>query len=744
MATKPRTGTSVQEAIRLFGKKDLRGAVAKLRAAGATVRLGAKDRADLEKLGRSVRRMLGRDDATLDRRSLLALERALQDLGVLGASPRGVRPTPASRTKQARPRNRSTARKAKARVGAKGAKKKVAKKKWRLVRVRGRKAGGRGGVTWKRVLVRAKKKVAKKKWRLVRVRDRKARGRGGHVTWKRVLVRAKKARAPSRPTGARTVSRARRPGDRRRASRRSTPTPTRRIAQADRIRRTPHMDIAPEALRPGTTFEVSIYVDQKAARAGEQAGDVVVEAGAEVDIMLIASAHFTINGSPLTTMRITEATRSDAQSKFCVTVLPKDKLPLDLPPSLKALFIFNHRPCGMVKRYVQIEEVAAGPSPAQPGRVELEEGGTPADLTVTVLTEDINDGRQFTCMVTCPWHEKYKVGTKEPWNLPQAAEEIVYSYMEGFTADGLSPSMRLDALVGAGRELYDASPKIFKQALWDLIDAEPASGCKLKKIAIVTQEPFIPWELMIPYRKKNGLDDAKRALGVEFSVGRWPTPDAISARQKIPLVDSFVIAPIYTTPLSFAADEAKLVADSFAGELIVPADYDGIRQQLAREGRTLVHFVCHGQDEETQNEAIARSGRTRNRAQIIRLEKGQNLVSTRLEGMRDVRKIFEQTKPFVFLNACEIGRTTPALVGVGGFAKVFIGLGARAVIAPIWSVKDSIAHEIADTFYKRVKAEPNTPFAEILRDLRGKAYEAAAEDTYAAYCFYGDPAASRA
>ena len=107
--------------------------------------------------------------------------------------------------------------------------------------------------------------------------------------------------------------------------------------------------------------------------------------------------------------------------------------------------------------------------------------------------------------------------------------------------------------------------------------------------------------------------------------------------------------------------------------------------------------------------------------------------------------MFEKTHPLVFLNACEIGRTTPALVGIGGFAKAFLELGASAVIAPLWSVKDGIAHEIADTFYNRVKAEPKTPFADILRDLRGKAYDAAkAEDTYAAYCFYGDPAAARA
>jgi CHAT domain-containing protein len=217
------------------------------------------------------------------------------------------------------------------------------------------------------------------------------------------------------------------------------------------------------------------------------------------------------------------------------------------------------------------------------------------------------------------------------------------------------------------------------------------------------------------------------------------------------LVDSFVISPVYAPPLSFAQDEAKLVKDSFAGEIITPANFDNIEKNLGSQGKSLVHFCCHGEDQETLIAAIGSRNedehdkRTRSRVQIIRLENGQTLNSTQILGMAGVDTIFEQKHPLVFLNACEVGRGIPALLGVGGFAKSFLDLRASAVIAPLWSVKDTIAHEIAETFYKRVKAEPNTPFAEILRDLRRKAYAPGeAQDTYAAYCFYGDPGASRA
>jgi hypothetical protein len=85
-------------------------------------------------------------------------------------------------------------------------------------------------------------------------------------------------------------------------------------------------------------------------------------------------------------------------------------------------------------------------------------------------------------------------------------------------------------------------------------------------------------------------------------------------------------------------------------------------------------------------------------------------------------------------------RPPVGLLGVaGGFAKGFTDLGARAVIAPLWDVKDTIAYQIAEEFYRKVRANPRTPFGEILSRIRAKAYDSGAEDTYAAYCFYGDP-----
>lgn len=55
----------------------------------------------------------------------------------------------------------------------------------------------------------------------------------------------------------------------------------------------------------------------------------------------------------------------------------------------------------------------------------------------------------------------------------------------------------------------------------------------------------------------------------------------------------------------------------------------------------------------------------------------------------------------------EVARSSPALVGPGGFVSSFIQLGAAAVVAPLWSVEDDVAHEIAVEFYNRREVQTN-------------------------------------
>jgi hypothetical protein len=182
--------------------------------------------------------------------------------------------------------------------------------------------------------------------------------------------------------------------------------------------------------------------------------------------------------------------------------------------------------------------------------------------------------------------------------------------------------------------------------------------------------------------------------------------------------------------LKLAGTEARYVISHFAGDLIDPGNFTEIERYFGRGGVSLVHFVCHG------DAPVGKS-------QAIMLQGGGSLASHQLAGMHALAKAIEATEPFVFLNACEAGRGDPVMIGPGGFATAFIGLGARCVIAPLWSIEDSIAHDFATAFYDAVLAHPETPFSEVVRTLRARAYATGGADTWAAYCLYSDPLARR-
>ena len=157
--------------------------------------------------------------------------------------------------------------------------------------------------------------------------------------------------------------------------------------------------------------------------------------------------------------------------------------------------------------------------------------------------------------------------------------------------------------------------------------------------------------------------------------------------------------------------------------LVVPASFDGVDNKLCGPKRTVLHFICHGKTATVQT---------------LQLEDSDTLSCVHVLAMKGFQNAFA-LGPLAFLNACEIGGQVLTLHGVGGFANSFIELGAAAVIAPLWAVKDAVAVEVTKLFYPDILGGKS--FAAALQDIRKLAYTPAAEDSYAAYCFYGDPLA---
>lgn len=540
------------------------------------------------------------------------------------------------------------------------------------------------------------------------------------------------------------------------------------------LRRTPHMDLDRAApARPGDEIRVTVYADTRAERTGEESREIEIQlpddrTTVEVEALLVASPHFEVVGSNRGRIEIRLGWDESTEARFVVRVRPEDELLALLDDdraraglgTLTVAFRHEGRPSGRVRRTIRIDEEgsdqrepeamgeAEGPGDAEPPpRIAVEPGARPPDLLVEIHAEQ-NTDQHFVCRIETSLVAVDPEERERRWVLKRRTEELVAAMMKNFTREGVDARGRLAFLRGAGVSLFDAAPENFRSVFWRILD----SGSPLESIAVVTEEAAIPWELMIPNRTlPDGTFQQTEPLGIEYALGRWVARDGCAAPQRIPLGDSLIVAPEYPPKdrLAHARDEVSFVKELMGriergAEEVRPAGLGEIDDTLLESSANLLHFVCHGAEREPVPRVALPDGRPVPvpSGQVIQLEHGQELDSLQIKGLRGFIRAFQDSRALVFMNACEVGRTRPALVGVGGFAKQFTDLGASAVIAPIWSVKDGIAHEVARQFYDEAVRHPEEPLARIVADVRARTYrEPDAEDSFAAYCFYGDPLA---
>ncbi len=348
------------------------------------------------------------------------------------------------------------------------------------------------------------------------------------------------------------------------------------------------------------------------------------------------------------------------------------------------------------------------------------------------------DDRDFDCFVSTPHLADYMESVRDPagWHLPRTAPEIVNGHIAGIRDPGVDATSRAAALRSAGLELFETSPGLFRKVFWRMMDEKKP----LETILIVSEETNYPWELMIANDEERGERDFP--LGVECAVGRWVTARRESPNQSISLEDAYLIAPSYNADraLKFAPEEIKSLEACFRASggvvrPIKPASVVDIDATLKAQAATLLHFICHGKagakDDPDNPDPTD---------QILVLDNEKPLSAKTVRGLKGVVKAFREAHPLVFLNACEVGQQFPALKGTGGFAQAFIRIGASGIIAALWPVDDQIASVISKRFYKLLQDNKRVSCAEFLREVRKQAYQDAdAVDTYAAYCFYGDP-----
>jgi CHAT domain len=502
-------------------------------------------------------------------------------------------------------------------------------------------------------------------------------------------------------------------------------------ASTSPLKLTPHMDAPAEPIELGVEFDVRIYADKQDAREGEDAEAIAIDLPqgieeAAVETWLSSSSHFEILGSTIDVLHLRRgAERSENTVAFKLRARQSPEVTGGIP-RITAYFSFQGAPAGKVTRVVAVakpavrdEKTREEPRTQFPdAKPELLIGlRRRPDLEVHITRHPDEVPWKFNCRISGP----FTLGTTAVWNIPDqlTTQDFVEKRLSLFCQKNISDGQRPDLLRGAGKELFDVAPSNFKAAYWRLIDEQRPPG----SIAVYSEEGSIPWELMVPHRQ-DGSPKECRALGVDATVGRWVHANSLPPPQDCILTSSYTIVPEYAKPLKYAQAEGEMVRNAFNGIAVDPPTYEKLKESLAERAVSLLHFACHGRSDAN--------------GQSISLANNEPMYAVAARGSPEFRTGFESA-PLVFLNACEVGRQEIVLAGPQGFAPVFTELGATGVIAAIWSVEDEVAHEVAKTLYEAILAQTDCSPAAILRKLRQRSYVKNGRDSYAAYCFYGDP-----
>ena len=279
------------------------------------------------------------------------------------------------------------------------------------------------------------------------------------------------------------------------------------------------------------------------------------------------------------------------------------------------------------------------------------------------------------------------------------------------------------ALRGIGLTIAEQLPSEF----WDVLAtiAARVQG-RAPTILFLSAEPYVPWELAVV---DPPLDPARPPfLAAQATVGRWllgqrrPAlpPPMTAARGTIAAVSGVYQLPGWQRLLDAEAEAADLVTAHKATP-IDATTADVLDLLRGKPMADVIHFAVHGAyDAETAIDGLVLVDGSALDPLVVR--------GTQLHG-----------HPFVFLNACQVGAGHQLLGDHAGLAAAFLFAGAAGVIAPLWSIDDRIARDVAARFYQRALAG-EAP-AEILRTERAAFVDSpdTISSTYLAYQFFGHP-----
>jgi hypothetical protein len=399
---------------------------------------------------------------------------------------------------------------------------------------------------------------------------------------------------------------------------------------------------------------------------------------------------------------------------------------------------FRHRGrlIGNTRFVVQVssqEPVAAGPAASDaltfrqpPSAVEIPQfPPPPPDVEIRIRA----DGKRLTFELSSP-HQAADVSNAPMGGVEMAVEPQAYmqerydelnQWAGGQPADADVIADIHDRLTAIGNGLFLALfPDKLKRAYWKLVKLRKQGV--LKSLHIVSDEPWIPWEMVKPVDMDEGEADDFLAEG--WQVSRWLAGPGQVDRLRIDTAR--LVAP--DTDLTQVRREVDFFGTLPARHIAIGETLRQLAQvrQIGKEGVELLHFSTHGRlnAKSIDSSSIVLENNTELRP--------DDLVGEAVFGLR-------KRRPLVFMNTCHGARMGFSLAGLGGWAGQMINQAKAGVfIGALWEVNDALAADFALRFYSELQDGQTlgAAFHTARQEIRQKA---PANSTWLAYTLYGDP-----
>lgn len=389
---------------------------------------------------------------------------------------------------------------------------------------------------------------------------------------------------------------------------------------------------------------------------------------------------------------------------------------------VSAQFMHGTRLAGLAMRIferscnVSPPPASAGWPAATVGNMHIEQGAPMPDVTVYIAASDPER----------PYQQHWQISTTRFDGLPSAlagsttlasdAVSELVAMLKGLAA--LEPGRHQATIEGFGEQLWERAPAVWKEAYWALWDyyRRPFS------IQFISDDPYLPWELMRPNRGR----DMHPPLALMHPVGRWIRRWDGYMRSRLPSGQVYTIAPRYRNAgsmLRHAEKESQALGKRY-GAVRIDGTYDAVKQLFESAPAppvAVLHFAGHG------SFVPDNAG-----ASFLTLEDGHFSV---FEAARRDVMLGVACRTLVIFNACEVGATGTAMGAVGGWAQALLSREFGGFIAPLWAVEDADAATVTEELLHGV-LNCGQPVAEVLRDIRQR--YGMQSPTFYSYLYYGD------